>query len=169
MTMKNIQSTRLLSVFILISVCSFSTWAQVTTSTPPFGTFGGGPDIINLANLNSHISVPVLNKAGRGMPFAYNLSYDTSVWYPVGSSGNQAWTPVYNWGWRGQTEAQTGYISSTTVTSYCYTKEGNLEVPTGTTVTETNFVYHDPWGVPHSFPGETLILTGTCGSSQTFI
>src|ERR1700730_7492855 len=110
--MKNAKSTRLYFVFILISVVCLSTQAQVTTGTPPFGSFGGGPDVINLANLNSHINVPVLRKAGRGTPFTYSLSYDTSVWYPVSSGGSQTWTPVYNWGWRGQTEASTGYLSS---------------------------------------------------------
>src|SRR6266705_6043825 len=82
-----------------------STSAQVTTGTPPFGSFGGGPDVINLANLNSHITIPVLHKAGRGLNFTYDLSYESSVWYPVGASGSQTWQPVQNWGWRGQTEA----------------------------------------------------------------
>jgi len=74
--------------------------AQVPTGTPPFGSFGGGPDVINLANLNSHITVPIIHKPGRGMNFNYDLSYDTSVWYPVGSSGSQSWQPVSNFGWR---------------------------------------------------------------------
>jgi len=78
---------------------------------PPFGSFGGGPDVINLANLNSHITVPVLNKPGRGTNFTYDLSYDSSIWYPVGSSGSQVWTQVGGWGWRGQTEAESGYVS----------------------------------------------------------
>src|SRR5713226_6561704 len=56
------------------------------TGTPPFGSFGGGPDIINLADLNSHITVPVLHKSGRsGFNFTYDLSYDTSVWTKVTS------------------------------------------------------------------------------------
>jgi hypothetical protein len=80
-----------------------------TTGTPPFGSFAGGPfDTVNLGNLNVHFVVPVLNKAGRGLPFSYNLSYDSSVWYPVGSVGNQSWTPVFNWGWMAQTAVHTG-------------------------------------------------------------
>ncbi|MGA7630598.1 MAG: hypothetical protein WCB11_07510, partial [Terriglobales bacterium] len=43
---------------------------QVATGTPPFGSFGGGPfDTVNLGNLNVHFAIPVLNKAGRGLPF----------------------------------------------------------------------------------------------------
>jgi hypothetical protein len=33
--------------------------AQVARGTPPFGSFGGGPDVLNLGNLNAHISIPV--------------------------------------------------------------------------------------------------------------
>src|SRR6266581_6270843 len=83
--------------------------AQVATGTPPFGSFGGGPDVINLANLNSHIAIPVIHKAGRGTNFTYDLSYDSSVWYPVGSGSTTSWQAVYKWGWRGQTEVATGY------------------------------------------------------------
>src|SRR5713101_9258474 len=90
-----------LLAFVLLVALPAS--GQVPTGTQPFGSFGGGPDIINLANLNSHITVPVLHKAGRaGFNLTYDLSYDTSVWYPVGSSGSQSWQSVWNWGWTGQ-------------------------------------------------------------------
>src|SRR4029077_5791431 len=81
---------------LALAFCTGIVSAQVPTGTPPFGSFGGGPDIINLANLNSHIAIPVLHKSGRGTDFTYDLSYDSSVWYPVGSSGNQNWQPVTN-------------------------------------------------------------------------
>src|SRR5437773_11381823 len=90
------------TLFFLLSVLPAS--AQVTTGTPPFGSFGGGPDVINLGNLNSHVVIPVLRKPGRGLNFTYDLSYDTSVWYPVTSGGTTTWQPVSNWGWRGVTE-----------------------------------------------------------------
>jgi len=61
---------------------------QVSPGTPPFGSFGGGPfDIVNLGNLNVHFSIPVLHKAGRGVPFTFDLSYDSSIWYPVTAKG----------------------------------------------------------------------------------
>src|SRR5271156_4279665 len=99
--MQKTQSRFFIALSALILMYCLPSWAQVTTGTPPFGNFGGGPDILNLANLNAHLSVPILNKSGRGAAFTYALSYDSSVWYPVGVSGSQVWTPVYNWGWRG--------------------------------------------------------------------
>src|SRR5580700_1831455 len=100
-----------LVVVLLAGVAS----AQVATGTPPFGSFGGGSfDTVNLGNLNVHFAIPVVHKAGRGMPFGYDLSYDGSVWVPVSSNGVTQWQPVYNWGWRGSTEAQAGYMSYST-------------------------------------------------------
>ena len=154
----------------LILAWSSVTTAQVMTGTPPLGSFGGGPDVVDLGNLNVHINVPVFNRAGRGTPFTYNLSYDTSVWYPVTTSGATAWTPVYNWGWIGQTEVVTGYLSYNTVVGDCYTYEcnpphGGCEyVPTGVHWTFSNFVYHDPFGIPHPFSGTTQTENGTCGT-----
>ncbi len=106
-----IRLTRVFGALLLMVCAARQLPAQVTTGTPPFGSFGGGPDVIDLANLNSHIAIPVLHKAGRGTNFTYDLSYDTSVWYPVTSGSTTSWQPVFNFGWRGQTEAGTGYIS----------------------------------------------------------
>ncbi len=60
------------SAFALLILAAFATVpasAQVTTGTPPFGSFGGGPDVVNLANLNAHWTVPVVHKPGRGTNF----------------------------------------------------------------------------------------------------
>lgn len=140
--------------------------AQVPTGTPPFGSFSGGPDVINLGNLNAHLDVPVLHRAGRGTDFSYDLSYDTSVWYPSSSSGTGSWTPVYNWGWRAVTEAGTGYVSYTqTSTPWCLVG-GQY---TGTQTTYSNWTYHDPWGVPHWFAITTYHYQGSpqCANSGT--
>src|SRR6266849_4675982 len=96
-----------LHLLILLALSIGLASAQVPTGTPPFGSFGGGPDVINFANLNAHLAIPVLHKPGRGTNFTYDLSYDSSVWYPVGVSGSQTWQYVNNWGWRGQTEVAT--------------------------------------------------------------
>lgn len=100
-------------LMIVFALAAQAASAQVTTGTPPFGTFASNsaPDVINLANLNAHIAIPVLHKAGRGTDFTYDLSYDSSVWYPVTSGSTTSWQPVLSWGWRGQTEIATGYIS----------------------------------------------------------
>lgn len=156
--------TRLCGLVSLIAVLiSFGTRpsaAQVATGTPPFGSFGGGPDTINLGNLNVHIAIPVVNKAGRGIPFTYQLTYDTSVWYPVGASGSQVWTPVNNWGWQGQTAVATGYVEYNSSPGSC--TSGGRQVP----YTIYNFIdYVDAFGVNHYFNLVADNLTGhsRCG------
>jgi RHS repeat-associated protein len=147
----------------LITFSAGSAFAQVPTGTPPFGTFASNstPDVIDLANLNSHFAIPVIHKAGRGIDFTYDLSYDSSVWYPVTSGSTKTWQPVYNWGWRGVTEVGTGYVSYTTT----ITTLG----PTWCRMwTYSNWVYHDPWGVRHPFNGsvdsENDDANSTCGT-----
>src|SRR5215469_4923816 len=91
-------------ILIVIVIAGFAS-AQVSIGSTPFGSFGGGPfDVINLGNLNVHFTIPVLHKAGRGVPFAYDLNYDSSIWTPVTSNGTKQWQPDANWGWRGTTE-----------------------------------------------------------------
>src|SRR5438270_13360656 len=100
-------------IFAMLALFTMGALAQTQPAigTPAFGSFGGGPfDVVNLGNLNVHFAIPVLHKAGRGMPFNYDLSYDSSVWYPVGSSGNQSWQPLAKWGWLG-TELYQAYIT----------------------------------------------------------
>ena len=163
-----IRSIRALPLLLLLCLTAVQAHAQVATGTPPYGSFGGGPEIINLANLNSHIVIPVLHKPGRGTNFAYDLSYDSSVWYPVGVSGHQTWNPVADMGWRAITEAATGYVNSNqTQTDDCgFWKPlgGGHEIfiVTGYTYSETNWVYHDALGIRHPFNGSTTHYTGSC-------
>ena len=143
--------------FMLLVLTLGSASAQVPTGTPPLGSFGGGPDIIDLANLNAHIDVPVLQKAGRGLNFTYDLSNDTSVWYPVGGSGSQSWQSVYNWGWRSITEAGIGYVAATvTVLRTCKNQSGGI---TGYEFEATNWTYHDPLASPTPLWGSLFTLT----------
>jgi hypothetical protein len=151
-----IRAHRFLRLILLLALGAFPAFAQSPTGTPAFGSFGGGPDIINLSNLNSHVVVPVLHKAGRaGFNFTYDLSYDSSVWFPVGSSGSQSWQPVLNWGWRGQTEVALGYMTHKTSTYTCQIWiEGTYHPPRFTTGHDTvfyNYVYHDAFGISHPF------------------
>src|ERR1700730_1148425 len=150
-------------VLMLLTLLASLACAQVQTGAPPFGSFGGGPDLIDLANLNAHITVPVIHKPGRGMTFTYDLSYDTSVWYPLGSTGSQSWQSAPNFGWRGITEVATGYISvSGTLIRTC-TVGGN---PVGYKYAYRNWTYHDPFGGSHVF-GEQSVVDGNCGTGTT--
>ena len=64
--------------FVVLVSCLAT--AQVSTGTPSFGSLGGGPfDRVNLGNFNVHFAIPVLHKAGRGLPFNYDIAYDNSV------------------------------------------------------------------------------------------
>jgi RHS repeat-associated protein len=137
--------------------------AQVQTGTPRFGSFGGGPDVINLANLNSNITVPIIQKPGRGMPFAYNLIYDSSVWFPVGSSGSQSWSFPSTWGWQALGQ-YTGVTAHNTTGAVCTINGHNYH---GITI-YNNWRYFDRFGILHSFPNaQTYFYTSPCGSGTT--
>src|SRR6266446_3035480 len=84
--------------------------AQAQTGTPPFSSITGGPEAINLANLNSHLVVPVFQRPGRGSTFSYEIVYDSAVWFPSGASGSQVWQPVANWGWGARTNSALSYF-----------------------------------------------------------
>jgi RHS repeat-associated protein len=144
-------------------------FAQVATGFPPYGSFGGGPfDTVNNANLNVHFAIPIVSKAGRGMPFSYILSYDSSVWSPVNSSGAQIWTPVgqtstmsTTWGWRGVTEGQAGFVSNKADTYTCVV-DGKIR---GAYTFYRSWTYHDLWGTPHTFGIITNTGNSYCGIS----
>ncbi len=142
---------------------------QLATGTPPFGSFGGGPfDTVNLGNLNVHFAVPVLNKAGRGTSFSYNLSYDSSVWTPVVSNGTTSWQPVNNWGWSVPTQVATGFLSyNATEVKLCPPLEGHPQW--GSETSYSSFTYRDTFGITHAFPGTAYQYLGTCGSQQPIL
>ena len=135
---------------------------QVATGTYPYGTFDSpGFDTINVGNLNVHFSIPVLHKAGRGIPFTYDLGYDSSIWVRSGSQ----WLPMQNWGWLGVTEAWTGYISESVDQEVCsYKKVGTIEIENGWITYISEVVYTDAWGIQHSFNGMSWIRSSTCGT-----
>jgi hypothetical protein len=147
---------KVLSSLLLVVSASFA-YSQVATGSYPYGTFDNkGFDTINVGNLNVHFSIPIINKPGRGLPFWYNLGYDSSIWYRTAVSGSNVWTPVQSFGWKADTNVVTGYVS--------YNETfGNKTVLDPTTQryvmcswqTFSNFVYHDPFGVQHSFYGTT--------------
>ena len=152
-------------VLFLIALFPGIASAQVVTGTPPFGSFGGGPDIINLANLNAHITIPVLHKAGRGLDFNFDITYDTSVWQPVGSSGSQTWVHQSSWGLDGS-DIRIGYVTYAIVSrsSGCGTTGNRGFIITRT---YTSWTYHDGFGTPHAFPGTSSVTTDTCTGTTT--
>jgi len=138
--------------------------AQVATGLPPFGSFGGGTfDTVNNANLDVHFQIPVISKAGRGLPFVYALTYDSLIWTPVGSSGSQVWTPVTgwfsstpNWGWS-PSAGTFGVIGNYDTYQYCYQNGNPIPIP------YVNYEYWDPTGALHTFPFQLTPGQSTCG------
>lgn len=150
-------SARAFCLFMAVVLLSTLTFGQATTGTPPFGSFGGGPlDVINLANLNVHFLVPIINKAGRRTSFNYNLAYDSSIWSPVTSGGVTSWQPATNWGWMVQSEVLSGNMTQVTYAQQCvgYTNNNAHKI--------TNFT--DPSGTSHP----ALLLEDPCDTGATF-
>ena len=139
------RAKQLFLAMVFLLVCSASAAGQVATGTPLFGSFSGGPDIVNNADLNVHLQVPIEQKNGF-VPFYYILTYDSSVWYPVGSSGNQSWQPVSGyWGWQTLTPVVTGSVTFNTTQESCRDPLGDFYYYN----LYSNFVYTDPQGVVH--------------------
>lgn len=154
---------RLCLLGLLAVVAATPALAQVSTGTPAMGSFTFGPDQINLGNLNAHLPIPVLSKPGRGIPFTYVLSYDSSVWTVTST---HSWQPVDNWGWRSATEMATGYLTRQTVMENCglspqFASGDSASSQSSPQVVTTkprflNFQYHDAFGVIHSGFGNTF-------------
>src|SRR5215469_9725247 len=142
---------------------------QVTTGTPWLGSFDGGPDVINLGNLNVSWTFPMINKPGRGIPFVLAPTLDSSIWYPVTSGSTTSWPPLTSWGWIGLPGGYAGKVTNTTTTlgpficgqpvngnSYYYSFYEQLL---------QNWAFVDARNTPHPFSGlqTTYVYTGGNG------
>ncbi|HEV3481437.1 MAG TPA: hypothetical protein VGR97_03825, partial [Candidatus Acidoferrales bacterium] len=154
----------------LCALC-FAPASFAQTGYPPYGSFQRGPvDTVNLQNLNTIVSIPVIQTAGRGgMPFGFSLNYNSLQWVPSGG----AWQPAPTGGWitspptlmLGSVSASFSVIDGTC--GRCFDGECG-----GYTSQSTwgNYVYVDPAGTPHSF-GTGIHVTDTyssCTGRETF-
>jgi len=136
-----------------------------------FGSFGGDPfDNINLGNLNSHLDIPIRYKAGRGMPFTYDLTYDTTIWTPIVSGSSKVWLPSGTsgyWGWQNLLTPMGGNITYSTTTLNGNCGGGPYPPATWSSTTYNNFVYTD-WTGPHPFSpaAQTYFIQVTPSSSS---
>jgi RHS repeat-associated protein len=147
--------------------------AQVATGMQPFGSFSGGPfDSLNVGNLDVHWAVPIVRKAGRGIPFNYDLTYDSVIYQPATSSGVTSWVPVGNvggiasyWGWQGLGPTFSPHLSYNMV--YTSGQCGMGGVDSFQQWTYSNFVYYDTVGASHVFPvGGVFVANSTCPVGQ---
>jgi hypothetical protein len=120
---------------------------------PPLSTVQSLPEgTLNLGDLNLHVAVPIVNKAGRGTPLTYTLGFDSDVWTPV---TNGTWTPAFNWGWTTETDAFTGYVTYQASPQQC--AYGNSYPPQMYNFTlYENFIYYDQFGAAHLINMEPL-------------
>lgn len=134
-----ISACRNLSLAIVIVLVASFARGQAATGTPPWSSLEGGPDVVNLGNLNVHLVYPVFHKAGRQLPFNYDLTNDSSFWYPVTNNGTTFWNPVPSGGWSGSPLGVGNLYFS-------YITDGSIN-----DVLYYNF-YYDSAGTGHPFP-----------------
>jgi YD repeat-containing protein len=134
----------------LVAACPGIIVAQVQPGTPPFTSLSGGPDKVNLANLNVHQAFPIFHKPGRGLPFDFDLTFDSAFWQPLASNDSKFWTPgVPICNPNGQCFATGGWSGSpVNVGGIGYNLSADEEF-----VYFCNFLYADGFGTGHTFPG----------------
>jgi len=141
------------------------------TGYPEYGSFQSGPvDAVNLQNLNTVVSIPVIQTAGRGgTPFAFPLTYNSLQWVPSGG----AWHPAPTGGWiTSPASLLMGSVSSSSFSTNgtcgrCFDGECTGSV---TQTTDSGYVYVDPAGTPHSFGTaiRVVITSSSCTGDTTF-
>jgi|GEM_PF-618452 len=90
------RNTRLFPLISLLLLAPAVSHGQIT-GTPPFSSLTGGPDVINLNNLNVHYSFPAFGRPGRRSAYAYSFSVDSSVWSVISGTPN-TWAHSALWG-----------------------------------------------------------------------
>jgi len=157
-------SVRLFALFAVV-FCALASFGQVLTGLPPMATFQKiGPLTINVSDLNAHLTIPIISKAGRGTPFNYALTYDNTFW-AAATTGSQSWwetndaicsSPCISpstYGWQPQGTAVTGYIEYQVYgATTCFGFQA--------------FIYHDPSGTPHEF-GFSSVSEPSCNVGHT--
>jgi len=123
--------------------------AQVTVGTPPFGSFNGGPDIVNIGNLNVQEMIPVRQKAGRGTDFVINLVYNSSVWVPSGTWQFVTTTNIP--GWQGLSPSGQAYIGYSTTYSSGQCTNNGYNWYMWQNYGYGGFYYYDQQGIRHNF------------------
>jgi YD repeat-containing protein len=153
----------LASIVVVLALSVGLSSAQVQTGAYNFGTYSTtGPDVINIGNLNVLYNIPILNKAGRGLPLTYNLAYNSSVWYPVTLGSSMTWQPTSTaWGWSGLSPAGQSEIT--------YLKQFNSETCVNNSNTHITYQswsysgiqYVDPSGIRHAFSSLITFISGS--------
>lgn len=68
-----------------------------STGTPPFGSYGGQNENINLGTGNLNISLPLFSFGARGMGLSLDAAYDSKVWHPFRFFDDITGQYIYDW------------------------------------------------------------------------
>lgn len=132
-----------------------------TTGLPPFGSFqSAGFDTVNLQNLNSNFSIPIVSVPGRGTDFSFSIVFDSLLW--VNQAGTpHTWQPVTDprgnptWGWKKDTFGGVTSFKATTLRIKCGDGTWNYKT------TWSNYLYRDVLGTVHGFRSPLLIMVAS--------
>ncbi|MGB8786037.1 MAG: RHS repeat-associated core domain-containing protein [Candidatus Acidiferrales bacterium] len=146
---------RLVLLFCFVLSASVA-GAQTGNGFPTFGSFANnGVDSVNLQNLNTVVTIPIVSSPGRGIPINVNVPYNALVWSYNPTSSSKAWTISGGFSQFSDNPTLVSLIGSATYQI--------LTIPCGATHYSlyTDYVYLDPVGTSHPFsvtPGHS----GTC-------
>lgn len=150
-----------LALVVLVCLAPSFLFAQNTgTGVKPFGSYTqGGFDTINNQDLNVTLAIPIVSSAGRGLPLALNLIYNSQIY----SISGGVLFPVSNFGWKW--DMPPGGTSTNDTSSSDQVKCLKAGWPLWVTNTYyTNFRFIDALGVVHFFPNITWTEMG-CGDT----
>ena len=122
-----------------------------------------------------------MSKAGRGLPFTYDIPYDSTIWSPTVSGSTTSWGPQYAltpMGWPtfnpnvgvvgGSIQCGTT-LSRTQLGGACNVDPADPSQPpviwAGTQYNYSNYAYVDPKGTSHAFPSAVAIYVGNASPS----
>jgi RHS repeat-associated protein len=151
------------TVVIVVVAVSFASPAFAQndqTGVPAFSSQSGG---VNLGNLNTHMTIPVVRKNGRGIGLSLSVGFDSTIYNVAPASGQTpaafGIAPGFGWniGTFGLPFAVTGQISS--ITQPCPGNPNNTALKSVT--------YMDTLGTGHSLPASALVNTDpNCAPAQ---
>jgi RHS repeat-associated protein len=143
------------------------------TGFPLYGSFQSGQsDSVNLQNLNTNFSIPLVSTPGRNGTFGISLVYNSLMWSPSiygwmpgvpGAAPNGGWTTTNPIG-----SVTYGDTVTNGTCGRCYAG-GDCD---GYKLIEllNNYAYVDPAGTPHGFSGVYAKSTYTsCTDSTTYL
>ena len=146
---------RLLIAFFYILFLSCMAFGQEAgvTGFPSFAPIASGPDNLNLATLNAHFRFPIMNKAGRGLPFSFAMNYDTTPTWALGAAaGRDAW------GWANEDFGPNGGFSIEPFGYIMYSLSNGCSGD-GNATNYSNWIYIDAAGTVHQFPSTLFVST----------